>query len=287
MTSESVAKSSASPDRDAGRGLGAPRPSGRPKVAEAIIADIRSRIATGQLALGSRLPNERDLARHFAVSQPTVREAIRALDAMGLIEVRHGSGAFVADNVHGYVYSTLNTLMQMRQVGINEVLDIRQLLAVWSVSRAASEATDEDLHEIETTEQRCREADTVLGMAETVIAFQAACSAAAHNPLLFALETFLIRLLMQLELTAEGHRGADFWRDQTARFTEHRQKVSRSLASRDPEGAAAAMQAYCEEQRAWFAADPMLSTVRLSDPRLVGAINDVLTDVPNFPVFAR
>lgn len=258
------------------------RASGRPKVAEAIITEIRSAIASGQLPLGSRLPNEKELARNFGVSQPTIREAVRALDAMGLIEVRHGSGAFVADNVNDYVYSTLHTLMQMQRVGVFEVLEVRELLGMHSAAQAAIHASDEDLAAMERLEEQCRLADTVVGMAQAVISFQAACSAAAHKPLMFGIETFLIKILMQLELMAEGNRGADFWRDQTARFVVHRATLLARIKDRDPDGASAAMRAYLAEQREWFAADPMLSTVKLSDPDLLGAINEILLDVPSY-----
>src|ERR1700760_2071488 len=68
----------------------------RGKIANEIIEYLRSQIAAGTLARSERLPNERALADYFGVSQPTVREATRALEAMGLIEVRHGSGAYVS-----------------------------------------------------------------------------------------------------------------------------------------------------------------------------------------------
>lgn len=60
------------------------------------IADqLRSRIRTGDYALGSRLPPERDLALQLGVSRPTVREAVIALEVEGLVEVRMGSGIYV------------------------------------------------------------------------------------------------------------------------------------------------------------------------------------------------
>ena len=91
---------------------------GRPKVAEVITNELRADIASGRLPLGSRLPNERDLAAHFGVSQPTIREAIRALDSIGLIEVRHGSGAFVTHDVHDFFTTTLQTFLQIERVGV-------------------------------------------------------------------------------------------------------------------------------------------------------------------------
>ena len=60
------------------------------------IADqIRQLMASGEFALGSRLPAERDLALQLGVSRPSVREALIALEVEGMIEVRTGSGIYV------------------------------------------------------------------------------------------------------------------------------------------------------------------------------------------------
>jgi GntR family transcriptional repressor for pyruvate dehydrogenase complex len=263
-------------------GSGPPR--ARPKIAQAIIDDIRASIASGELELGSRLPNERELARHFGVSQPTVREAVRALDAMGLVEVKHGSGVFVAANVHDFVFTTLNMLLQVQQVGVFDVLQIREVLGEYSAARAATEASEGAVATIAAAEELCRAADSVEATAQAVIAFQAACSAAARNPLLFALETFLIKITMQLQVMAEGGRGPAFWKAQTDRFDEHRTQLLERIRAHDEQGAVAAMKAYLGEQRAWFSADAQMSTVSLSDPHLVRAINEILIDVPHYPM---
>ena len=63
---------------------------------ERVAAQIASKIAAGEFELGARLPSERELAQAFDVSRPTVREAIFALELDGLVEVRMGSGVYVA-----------------------------------------------------------------------------------------------------------------------------------------------------------------------------------------------
>ncbi|MBK0394549.1 FadR/GntR family transcriptional regulator [Ramlibacter algicola] len=60
-----------------------------------IAEQVRALIAGGEFAAGSRLPAERDLARHLGVSRPSVREALIALEVEGLVEVRLGSGIYV------------------------------------------------------------------------------------------------------------------------------------------------------------------------------------------------
>ncbi len=246
-----------------------PRPAGRQNIAVAIINELKSDIASGKLALGERLPTEPELASQFGVSQPTVREAIRALDAMGLIETRHGSGMFVTRDVHGYMTNSLKTLVQMENVGILDALDVREMLGVYSARQAAERATEQDLEEIDAAEELCDTAQDVEGMTNAIAAFQIAVSAASHNPLLFAVEAYLIRVTIDFQLVAEGDKDTAFWRQRTSSFSEARHHLATALHERDQEAAIAAMTRYLAKQREWWSADRELADVRFSDPELI------------------
>src|SRR5882724_10376319 len=74
------------------RDVPARRPVPRASAADQIIEQLRTQILTGALPLGAKLPTERELGLEFGVSSPTIREALRALSSMGLIEARQGSG---------------------------------------------------------------------------------------------------------------------------------------------------------------------------------------------------
>src|SRR5260370_13171119 len=63
----------------------------RGRVADQIVEDLRGQILSGALSDGARLPSERELATHYDVSAPTIREAIRVLTAMGLLSTRNRS----------------------------------------------------------------------------------------------------------------------------------------------------------------------------------------------------
>jgi DNA-binding FadR family transcriptional regulator len=68
----------------------------RQVIAEEVAERIEELIASGKLALGDKLPPERELARELQISRPTLREGIRALSAIGTVRVEHGKGSFVA-----------------------------------------------------------------------------------------------------------------------------------------------------------------------------------------------
>lgn len=71
------------------------QPINRKNAAEAVFDDIRSAITSGQLAVGTRLPAESNLAVRYGVSRPIIREALRSLQTLGLTQTRTGSGTYV------------------------------------------------------------------------------------------------------------------------------------------------------------------------------------------------
>ncbi len=69
------------------------------RISENIVEQIRGAILSGELSIGDRLPSEKDLSAKFGVSKSSLREAYRALEAYGLLEIRQGmsGGAFVKE----------------------------------------------------------------------------------------------------------------------------------------------------------------------------------------------
>jgi GntR family transcriptional regulator, transcriptional repressor for pyruvate dehydrogenase complex len=260
--------------------LAAPGP--RPKRTDVIIEVLREEIVSGRLPRGARLPTERELANHYGVSQPTVREVIRALDVMGLVDVRHGSGAYVRGDSAYLMATALQTMLQIESVGIVDVLDVREMLGRESVRRAAMNATVGDV-------AACREAlgrldrvtdlPDVDSIIDAISQFQRLLAAAAHNPFLLALETVLINLLLQIQVKVLARRGVKFWRERSSGFQTDRVSIVDAVADKDANRAAAAIETYLERQREAFLADPDLSLMRFSDAKAIRAAADAVSSV--------
>ncbi len=258
----------------------------RPRVSDEIIRVLIDQVASGQLPRGSRLPNERDMAGHFGVSQPTVREAIRALGAMGLVDVRHGSGAYVTGDPRSLVGLALRTLLQLEHVSILQVLDVRMTLGRYAARSAASMADGEDVArvvEAVAALEDVTDAHDVRDIAERVVAFQVALTFAAHNPLLQAIETFLIVLLMQFQV-ADRTKDLAFWRRWTARFVPDRRRIVQALQARDETAMVESVAGYLQALHVAFDADPALGSVRLSDPDVLKTLSRIVLAVPNLGV---
>jgi len=252
------------------------------KVVDEIIETLRQDIVTRRLADGERLPSEKELSDRFGVSQPTAREAIRALETLGLVEVFHGSGSFVRSQGDYALASALQTLLQLERVGIMDVLNVRQVLGRHSIEEAASSATDEDIAAITlacTRFEALSDVKEVEDVIAVIIGFQRAVSAASHNPLLYSLEMFLLALLNEVQVDSLPARGARFWRARALSFQSHRVAILEGLKSGDPLKARQAMDRYFEAQHARFDQDDNLRALNLSSPSMINVVANMVRHI--------
>jgi len=118
---------------------------------EEVAAQIESAIASGALSNGDRLPNEHTLSSMFGVSRTTLREAIRALEAVGIVEVRRGAhgGIFVAEPGVAQAAKALNALVRFRGASARDLAEVRASFEAETAFWAAKRASDEDIDELE------------------------------------------------------------------------------------------------------------------------------------------
>lgn len=119
-------------------------PLGQGKVSDRIAQQILVLIAEEQLRSGDRLPAERELAALLGVSRPSLREAVRSLQAQGHLDVRHGSGVFVAEP---HTARELRAAVVHQQVTVDELFAMREVLELPAASWAA-ELHDTDKLEV-------------------------------------------------------------------------------------------------------------------------------------------
>jgi GntR family transcriptional regulator, transcriptional repressor for pyruvate dehydrogenase complex len=251
----------------------------RIKIVDEIIESLRQDIVTRRLPNGARLPSEKELSDQFGVSQPTVREAIRSLETLGLVEVLHGSGSFVRSQGDFALASALQTFLQLQSVGVVEVLDIRQALGRHSIERAAANATEEDIAEIATACSRFEQLSKVKEIDEVIahiLAFQRAVSAASHSPLLQSLEAFLLALLNEVQVNSLTGRSVRFWRTRALAFQRHRVAILQGIRSGDPAIARKAMDRYFAAQRQRFEQNEQLRALDLTSPSLINVVANMV-----------
>jgi GntR family transcriptional repressor for pyruvate dehydrogenase complex len=104
---------------------------------------IKSLIVAGELGSGDALPPERDLAVMLGISRPSVREAIRVLTAMNVVEPRHGGGTYVTSLDPWLLARPINFLLQIEPSSFLDLFEVRQVLEVAAARLAATRITDE------------------------------------------------------------------------------------------------------------------------------------------------
>jgi DNA-binding FadR family transcriptional regulator len=116
------------------------------------MAQIEQRMSDGRLRPGDRLPSERDFATLLGVSRPSLRETLRVLEALGIVEVRPGGGAdggaVLSDSPGAGFVTLLRLQLALGHFSQADVLATRLALESWSCSEAATCRSDEDLRDL-------------------------------------------------------------------------------------------------------------------------------------------
>lgn len=170
----------------------------QPKLSDVIEQELERLIVEGTLSPGQQLPPERELAKQFEVSRPSIREAIQRLEAKRLLTRRQGGGTFVSDRIWQSFSDPLLNLLSSHSETQLDLLEARHALEGICAYFAALRGTEEDFARIQHCVTRIAEAQALNNVdeeAERVMAFLIAITEAAHNVVLLHIRT-------QLESTA-------------------------------------------------------------------------------------
>ncbi|AET66790.1 transcriptional regulator [Desulfosporosinus orientis DSM 765] len=110
-----------------------------------IINQIYTMIISGTLKSGDRLPPERELTVQLNVSRTALREALKGLEFLGIIDCKHGNGTFVSNNVKSTIIKTLSIAFKLNNGKESDILQLRYILEIECVKTAAKKATDNDI----------------------------------------------------------------------------------------------------------------------------------------------
>ncbi len=120
-----------------------------PMLTRAIQDQIKRYVTDNALRPGDSLPPENQLAAILGVSRGSVREAIKALESLGIVEVRHGCGVIVREFNFDSVLELLSYGLVFDRSRIGEMLQIRKWLETAAIGEAIEKITDQQIHEID------------------------------------------------------------------------------------------------------------------------------------------
>jgi len=202
-----------------------------------IIQQIRNAILEGELKPGDRLASEAKLVEKFAVSKATLREALRALEYQGLIEIRKGAkgGAFVAEVDMEITKESLINFLHFKNLSIHHISAIRKNLEPYAAQVAARTISDKDLERLKNILILCREElnnNNSAVLRKNEIKFHRIIANATRNPILILILDFIENLLEDVKKILKPD--IEFSRE----VVGSHERIYNALLNKDPERAA-------------------------------------------------
>lgn len=191
------------------------------KIYEEIADQIKEQITSGKLLPGAKLPSTRELSERFQVGRSTVREALSALKAMGLVEIHQGEGSYVRKFDPADVEMPQLDALLMNRTTILELLEARKALEISNAELAAIKRTEEDLEAFETILDRMKHnlGDERIGEQADIL-FHLTLAKATHNSIIVRLlETIsaqmelAIRETRRLQMYSNKSVSTQLWRE--------------------------------------------------------------------------
>lgn len=197
-----------------------------------IYDQVRVAISEGELKPGDRLPAERKLAEIFGASRAVVREALRALEAAGLILLRTGAtgGAFIRVGEPSIVARAISDVASLGGFSSESLLETRILLTSWMIRLASERADEEDFQRLEADVDDLKRADLHSeSRLPEVMNFYRILASASHNEVLAALSEALNSIVLE-RLNRVGP-------DPRSNIAEVRQRILAHMRAKDAEAA--------------------------------------------------
>jgi DNA-binding FadR family transcriptional regulator len=198
-----------------------------------IVLQIERAIFSGELTTGDRLQSERELAEQFGVSRITVRDALRVLEARGLIRVKVGAmgGAFVADANTDRVAESISTMIRLKRMTLSELAEARTVVEASTASLAAQRADAAAVSRLQQSVDKARPLlRESITHADASMDFHVELARAAGNEVLYAtVEAYRELLVPSIR---------DLRDDKSGRATQKaHEELVEAVRRHDPEGA--------------------------------------------------
>jgi GntR family transcriptional regulator, transcriptional repressor for pyruvate dehydrogenase complex len=214
-------------------------PAPRRRLTETVAEQLVNAIQA--LPPGTKVPSERELTMQLGVGRSTVREALNGLAMLGMVEIRHGQGAFVAATPVDTSEPSALTAALERGV-THDFIEARLIIEIEVARLAAVRRTDEDLANLEAVlvEQEERQGGDLALLLETAAGFNVQLAEAAHNEMLAAIIQSFVSLMIERGPRIYSVEDMADWD-----LNEHRQIVA-AVRDRDPERAGQLMRGHIE-----------------------------------------
>jgi len=218
----------------------------REALAEQIVRQIADLIKRGELKPGDRLPAERVLAAKFRVGRPTLREALRALKLLDVLDIRHGGGVFVSELQPDTLLGPLHSFLALDRHDIATVLEARRVIEGAILSFVAPRVDAAMIGKLEANLERFAACvDAAAGEVDMAVInelaeeFRDIIESAVDNPI-------LTRAVTSLDILSTAMRYRIAESGSLERLLDNHRRIVDALRTRDPGAARAALEAHLD-----------------------------------------
>ncbi len=152
------------------------------KKSDIVFEHLKKSILLGKISLGSRLPSEATLCKEFSFSRVTIREALKKLTALGLVETKHGGGTYVNKPIEHLDPSF--QLYKLSEIDRMYMFEFRKMIEVESAALAAARATSQDIDEMRNTINKMKSDTQIEDVTKDDLDFHHSLAKASKNPLI-------------------------------------------------------------------------------------------------------
>jgi GntR family transcriptional repressor for pyruvate dehydrogenase complex len=227
------------------------------KVYEEVASRIQRLILEGRLKPGDYLPPERELAEVFGVSRTSIRDAIRVLELLGLVEPRHGEGTVIKEVSPDILTTPLTTVLTMKKALLAELLEVRKMFEPAVARYAALRASPDDVAKLEAIvarqEEKVQRGEVAI---EEDDEFHYTIARASRNQVTLRVVDVLMDLLRESRERALQIEG------RPARSLQGHKRILQAIRRGDGDAAAEAMLRHIEEIEAILLGAPSLQEVQ-------------------------
>ena len=205
------------------------------KIYQQVISQIQDMILSGKLKKGDKLMSERELSEKMGVSRTSIREALRVLETMGIIESRQGEGNFICNNIESSLIQPLSMMFILNNGSYEDILELRNMIELEAVKLAAIRGTEEEFKELKMISQNLINNDENCDKEgiDKMIHYKIACM--SKNFLIKSLYKISLNLLEDFIVNSR-QKIVNYYNEEEILNNQHK-KICDAIIARDPENA--------------------------------------------------
>jgi len=211
-------------------------------ITEQVVKRIEELIRSGVFTVGEKLPTEMELREQLGVGRSTIREAFRVLQALGLIELRPGKGAFVK-KINDNTYETIRNWFVEKEAELSELMEVRMAIEPLAIKLAIQRATPKQIEQIkeihEAFKQAVKKFDTI-ELATLDESFHQAIIEASNNGLLMKIGRLIADAFVEYRTRSFAVK------ENVSHALDPHEQIVKALLNRDVKGAVKGLQRHLE-----------------------------------------